>query len=544
MRKVYGFLVFLGLAFLQWSSAGAQGSIVFPSNVLGFDLLPYQLPGLDLNFSPGGAAARGMGGAFTAVSGNLSAIGINPAGLASLNRPQTSLVYRYNRPSVRSRQFGSAIGLDHNDINSFDQIDFGAIAVPGKLFGRDFVGAVAYNVFADQFFSDQASYLGIVRVDTLYQTAPQNFSRQTSGKLAGFNLGAATRVGPLSLGAGFVIYQGGFSDTTDLLVGPFFVKPASGQDSGYILPAFDKQRLANKVDYRGSSLTLGAQFEYKKARLGLAARVPAFTLGETDLFRLKSNMDIGFYDSVFVSGLFQVGQSQLSNLFFTDSRLELPLSVTSGLSYLFGRSLLVDFDYTYTNWGAADLKVHRIFQSQQSNLATLELGSAPVGLTSTHQVRLGWELELNPGFGQLFIRGGLRNLPGRTLPSVIPNYALFFQRNPDTVLVDSSFGPLWNDVYITDAQGNIIDTVSTATLAYGYGAEDRNSAGKIWQQFGASLGLGVRWNQVGVDLAYDYTTFRQNSRTLTPFQGEQLTHSRQQRRHRLFVSFTGYFTRL
>lgn len=544
MRQVYRFIVVAVFLFSSWSLAGAQGSRIFPSNVLGFDLLPYQLPGLDLNFSPGGAAARGMGGAFSAVSGNLSSININPAGLAGLSRPQTSVVYRYNRPSVRSRQLGSTTGLDYNDINSFDQIDFGAIAVPGKLFGRDFVGAVAYNVFADQFFSDQASYLGITRVDTLFQTTTHNFSRRTSGKLAGFNLGAATRVGPLSLGAGFVIYQGGFSDTTDLLVGPFYAKPANGQDTGYILPGFDKQRLANKVDYRGSSLTLGAQFEYKKARLGLAARVPAFTLGETDLFRLKSNMDIGFYDSVFVGGLYQAGQSQLSNLFFTDSRLELPLSVTSGLSYLFGRSLLVDFDYTYTNWGAADLKVHRIFQSPQSNLATVELGSTPVGLTSTHQVRLGWELELTPGFGQLFIRGGLRNLPGRTLPSVIPNYALFIQRNPDSVIVDYSFVPSFDDSFVRDAQGNVIDTISTATLFYGYSTEDRFNAGKFWQRFGASLGLGVRWNQVGIDLAYDYVTFRRNSYTVTPFQGEQLVHSRQQRQHRLFISFTGYFTRL
>ncbi|MGH8003337.1 MAG: hypothetical protein ACRECJ_01245, partial [Limisphaerales bacterium] len=478
----------------------------------------------------------------SAVSGNLSSISINPAGLAGLNRPQTAVVYRYNRPSVRSRQFGSASALDNNVINSFGQIDFGAIAVPGKLFGRDFVGALAYNIFADQFFSDQASYLGLVRVDTLYQTTPQNFSRQTSGKLAGFNLGAATRFGPLSLGATFVIYQGGFSDTTDLLVGPFYVKPANGQDTGYILPAYDKQRLANKVDYRGSSLTLGMQAEYKKARLGLAARVPAFTMGETDLFRLKSNMDIGFYDSVFVSGLYQPGHSQLSSLFVTDSRLELPLSLSAGISYLFGRSFLVDFDYAYTNWGAADLKVRRVFQSSLSNLATIELGSAPVGLTSTHQVRLGWELQLNPGFGQLFIRGGLRNLPGRTLPSIIPNYTVYLVAS-DSVISAPTLLVDFEDEFVTDAQGNVIDTVSTARILYDYGREDRFYGGKFWQRFGASLGLGVRWNQVGIDLAYDYVTFRRNSYTLTAFEGE-LVHSRQQRQHRLFVSFTGYFTRL
>ena len=95
-----------------------------------------------------------------------------------------------------------------------------------------------------------------------------------------------------------------------------------------------------------------------------------------------------------------------------------------------------------------------------------------------------------------------------------------------------------------DAQGNVIDTISTAALFYGYSSEDRFYAGKFWQRFGASLGLGVRWNQVGIDLAYDYVTFRRSSYTTTPFQGESLVHFRQQRQHRLFVSFTGYFTRL
>jgi opacity protein-like surface antigen len=499
------------------------------------DLLPFELPGLDLNFSGAGVAARGMSGAFTGVSGNLSAIGFNPAGLSTLDRPQAVLVYRYNRPTFRNQQFSpvSSASLDRREVTTLDQVDFGGLALPGKLFGRSFVGAFAYSVLSDQFFSDRLNTPVSIPLstfdenDTATQVTGTDLARRVTGKLSAFNIGAATRVGPFSFGATFLIYQGGFSDTTEQIVGPLFLRPSNGVDSAHILPAFDRQRLANEVEYRGSSVLLGAQADYKNFRLGFSARIPSFTLGETDLFRLKSNLDIGFYDSFFVSGLYQANQSQENRLFLTDTRLELPLSLSAGLAYRLGQPFLVDFDYTYTNWGAADLKVRRIFYAPFSNPATLELGSGAVGLTSSHQFRLGGELELNPGFGQIFVRGGVRTLPVRTLTSLLP-------------LV---FDTAYQDSFVRDAQGNVIDTISTVVLQYTNGNEGRRAAGKFWQHFGASLGVGVRWNQIALDLSYDYSTFRRASRTLTPLEG-MLTTYRQQRQHRLFVGFTGYFTRI
>ncbi|MGE5693195.1 MAG: hypothetical protein ACM3YF_05400, partial [Candidatus Zixiibacteriota bacterium] len=250
-----------------------------------------------------------------------------------------------------------------------------------------------------------------------------------------------------------------------------------------------------------------------------------FSLGETDLFRLKSDMDIGFYDSVFFSGLYQISESQQSEQYLTDTHLELPLSFSAGIAYRFGRSFLADFDYTYTNWGAAELDVRRAFKAPFSNPATLVLGVAPVGLTSTHQLRLGWELELNPGFGQLFVRGGVRNLPVRSLTSLFP--VLF-----DTVHQDS---------FIRDAQGNAVDTISSVSLRYLSGA--REVSGASWNNLGASLGIGVRWNQTALDLAYDFSTYRRTTEVDSPLGGRLVTYHRQ-RQHRLFVGFTGYFTRI
>ena len=552
MQRVCRFVLVLGLV-LEFSPAFGQQVLVdidtLPPTLSPFEL-PFELPGLDLNFSGGGAAARGMSGAFMGVSGNLAAIGFNPAGLSTLERLQLDVVYRYNRPTGFSYRFlGGGSGFQNDDFKTLGQIDFFAVAAPGKVFGRSVVGAASYGVFADQFFADRANTAAPVTVDdSLSQIANLDLSRRTSGKLAGFNLGAATRFGHLAVGASLQIYQGGFNDTTELLFGPYYVRSSNPVDTSHILPVIQRQRLGSKVSYGGTSLTLGLQADYKNARLGVAARLPGFTLGETDFFRLGSDMDIGQIFETTVSGLL-VGSG--GQLFFTDSRLELPLSLSTGLSYLLGRSLLVDFDYTYTNWGAADLKVRRIFQRPFSNPATLELGRAPVGLTSTHQLRLGWEYGFNPGFGQMFIRGGLRNLPVRTLTSLNSLHYPFEKTYVDQLTgdttrfttTDPNFIPVFSDSFVTDAQGNVIDTISTATLYYFNSNEDRSARGKFWQKFGASFGLGIRWNQIGLDFAYDYSTYRRNSYNQTPQQGLQ-TSSRRVRQHRIFVNFTGYFTRL
>jgi len=514
MRKVLGLAsVVILLAVPGW----AQSYIPEPSDILEPTALPFQLPGLDLNFSGAGVAARGMGGAYLGVSGDLSSIGYNPAGLSTLNRTQTSIVYRYNRPGIRSQQVNPGVQnpvIDQKNIDSFDGLDFGAVASTGKIVGHTFVGAFAYSTVADQFYADRADGFIPLDLNGVISIANTAFDRQSSGKLGAFNFAAATRFGKFSFGANFQIYQGGFSDTINHFIGPFTVnKEGNGEET-----AVRRMRLANKADYRGSSLLLGAQVEYKKARLGIAGRVPGFGSGRNNVFALKSNMDIIVTDTVLVSGL--PDPSVLPGLqFFTDSYLKLPLSASVGLSYTFGKSLLVDFDYTYTNWGAAELKTRRYFQFPFSNLATLQLGSASVGMTSTHQVRLGWEYSFNPGFGQVAVRGGVRNLPIRTLTSLFPFTSSYFATYEDSV--------------IKDAQGRPIDTISTAKLVYDNFDEDRSAKG-----FGASAGLGVRWNQVVLDVAYDYSTYLRASR----FPGATLFH--RLRQHRLFVGFTGYFTRL
>jgi hypothetical protein len=48
---------------------------------------------------------------------------------------------------------------------------------------------------------------------------------------------------------------------------------------------------------------------------------------------------------------------------------------------------------------------------------------------------------------------------------------------------------------------------------------------------------------VALDIAYDYSTYRRASRTPSPFQGN-LTNVHRLRQHRLFVGFTGFFTRI
>ena len=95
MRQRLSFLVFLAILSLAQAAFGsgldAKIDTVFYSNIQNFLFSPIQMS--DYNFLGAGARARGMGGAFFAVSNDPTAASWNPAGLSLMDKAQMDLSF-------------------------------------------------------------------------------------------------------------------------------------------------------------------------------------------------------------------------------------------------------------------------------------------------------------------------------------------------------------------------------------------------------------------------------------------------------------------
>jgi long-subunit fatty acid transport protein len=121
-------LVLVAGAALTVSSAGAQTTADINS-------------GLQLNFTPPGAKSLGLGGAFSGVADDATAVYANPAGLTSLSRPEASLEGRSSR---YTNVFPSG-GGEREISSTTNALAFGSVVFPVQ----DFSFAAYYHNAAD-----------------------------------------------------------------------------------------------------------------------------------------------------------------------------------------------------------------------------------------------------------------------------------------------------------------------------------------------------------------------------------------------------------
>jgi hypothetical protein len=112
--------------------------------------------GANFNLTGQGARAMGMGGAFIGIADDATAISWNPAGLAQLDRPELSAVFKWESKTQgfdpKSVTMGSVpITLSADESNSHFVINFGSGVFPLKLKERNLALAIAYQQQLDFF---------------------------------------------------------------------------------------------------------------------------------------------------------------------------------------------------------------------------------------------------------------------------------------------------------------------------------------------------------------------------------------------------------
>ena len=120
-----------------------------------------------------------MGGAFTAIADDATAVSYNPAGLAQLVRPEISAVAQGFTRNLDFRGFtGSVAGTRTAFEDTYNKdrdvaLSFASFAVPWKLGGRNMVLLLSYQKTFDFTYHSDVAYLASTNGGTTSQAISQ-----------------------------------------------------------------------------------------------------------------------------------------------------------------------------------------------------------------------------------------------------------------------------------------------------------------------------------------------------------------------------------
>ncbi|MBI3872892.1 MAG: hypothetical protein HY304_07440 [candidate division Zixibacteria bacterium] len=418
------------------------------------------------NFLGGGARARGMGGAYIGVSDDAYAGSWNPAGLVYNEGVLMALNYSFShyKLGLDNAPLGQAFHPDSRDAG-FSNLGAGSFVAPLKIMEQEFVLSAFYNRIQDvysagTFTADIDPKLG----------APFTASYEMKGNVAivGGSFGTAI-THRLTLGGtlGLITGSGAESHIIDL---------DSTRDTASF-SELTKWTDRSNLHYHGLTATFGAM--YKAGRWSAGAIL-------SPGFELTQNLDFRAVRSSIHDQIPYFSPYLLGPLKGTDRKIEIPYTVGVGGSYHLTENVLVAADYQFrafhdgTPLAKDSTSSYRIQNEPREPKSPIE--SQPVDWYSLHQVRLGAEYRHATSWGTVPLRLGVRNEPMLFGKDGRVN-AVFEQRIANGVEADFPFFIPMN--------------------ASAYGGSQVNG----WT---LSLGSGIQWSQVRLDLAFEWTGYRYN----------------------------------
>ncbi len=438
----------------------------------------------NFDFNGNGARAMGMGNAYLGVSDDIYAIGWNPAGLYKMESPIIGLTYtslnsagkfssnRINTTSVNIPSERLEIG--HNDNNrALTSVNFLA---PLRIKGHPFVGSIAYTRNSNE-FRDQAYKSNFEQLFPIFNEVGA-FLREdtilgevsTSTKLLG-------GINAINIGFGTRIRSKlAWGLSLNVYSGKANRDTHSlGTANGVPLNNFQQangeidQTIIDSNSFSGFNLTIGLKHEGEKLDAGLVVRTPFSLNQKSENFRSE-------FLSVNGVPLFTDTTFRIDLL----TKYDIPMIVGLGVGYHYSESWLFALDLEYRNFSSSKIKIREnlILVPGGSNIEEFRILSDQV-YNNVFIVRVGTEYLKKTGIGTIPVRAGLGYVP---LPIANVN----------------------------------INGERSTSLSY---------------QF--SLGTGIHWNQIKLDLGYMYKTYNQKT---TYFDSEDNAQN-----HFLNASFTGNF---
>ena len=477
-----------------------------------FFLSPLQLT--DHNFMGGGARARGMGGAFLAVSNDPTAASWNPAGLSQLDKSQMNLSFSstkhrtdYTSTALSPTwDYSSSEQLEH-DLNA---LSFASVVIPFKLGEKEVVGSVLYQRLADIYQGNR--YPTTVDYDTVYNYLLPPIDEKVTGRLDEIVVSLGIELSKsLSLGAGVNVYNGSFTSDVNFLlpVGEEEFDPY-GRSAFSFCPTIES-------DYSGFNFTIGAMYAIKKLRLAGVVKTP---------FTLKEDNDVQLLADFLEYGIVNEPVSRsISLLFKTDREWKMPSMIGLGTSYQIN-SLTVAVDVEFRNYSKTELTYRENLANPAGDKVTTDLGWRNIT-----QFRVGGEYTVDTKFGSIPLRFGYRNDP-KLFKTQLDSSEVFVRTDLRYIAGEPSYLP-------THIQSN-------------YGVEKGS-----WVDGSVlAFGTGIGWSQIRFDVTYEYARYDDVERTTSTsfkvfdranmvysesWDEETFSSKKSYDYTRIMIGFTGFF---
>lgn len=343
----------------------------------------------------GTARFMGLSGAFGALGNDMSAVDINPAGLAVYNGGEISTTFVYRDTDINSRFYGNTIN-NNDDYFRFSQIgglntwdSFGNPDIRKFSFGFNYS---VVNHFNNNYIVQGNS--GIPEYpedpDFNFDNNPDNdifynnvddqyFYNYTSGINDKFNFSFATLYKEIFyFGASMAFHHIDFYQNT-------VYEESSNDGSGNTMDVVNAEYLSTYGN--GFNFGLGIIVKpIENLRLGAAYQSPIwYNLSE----RFEQRRTYYFNGTIDPDPDYPVPN-------YYDYQLKSPGKFIGSMAYIFGTKGLISFDYTYQGYNNTKLQPSSNFIDENQYLNT--------GLRNTSSFRIGTEWKYNI----LSFRGGYR----------------------------------------------------------------------------------------------------------------------------------------
>jgi len=353
----------------------------------------------------GTARYTGMGGAFGAIGGDISAVDINPAGLAVFNNTSftTSMSYRDTKMNTsfygdnistkddyfRFSQIGGVLGVNNIGNSGFKKFSFGFNYNIIKDYNNNFI--VDGNSGTPTFVDDPFLNYDGDESNNIYYTNAENqvFKNYTSGINDKFTMSFATQYEDfLYLGMSFSFQHLNYYQRTNY-------EEYNNDGNGNTLGAYLDQELSTYGN--GFNFGLGAIVKpIQNLRIGLSYQSPIwYNLSENSIQYTDSDTGEMFAGDleIYVSNNDDY-YSEYGERNYYDYSLKTPGLFTGSLAYIFGKAGLVSFDYIYKDYTNINLSPSSSFIPENDDVQ--------IYLNNTSSFRLGTEWRIQ----NFSLRGG------------------------------------------------------------------------------------------------------------------------------------------